>query len=45
MNKKGEKVFGRLVSDLLNEKYGDVFGKWTVKNETLSGLLRNGLPA
>ena len=45
LNEFGGVVFGRLVSDLLNEKYGDLFGKWTVKNETLSEQLAMGVAA
>lgn len=45
LNEWGGTVFGRLVSDLLVEKYGEVFGEWTVPNATLSALLEEGLPA
>jgi len=42
LNPWGEVVFARMVSDLLVEKYGEEFGEWTVKNETLSGLIKDG---
>lgn len=45
LNEWGGTVFGRLVSDLLVEKYGRVFEEWTVPNATLSALLDEGLPA
>lgn len=45
LNEYGGVVFGRLVSDLLNEKYGEVFGEWTVPNATLSEALAEGVPA
>jgi len=44
LNEWGSVVFGRLVSDLLVEKYKDI-KVWTKANETLSGLLREGVPA
>lgn len=37
-------VFGRLVSDLLVEKYKDI-AVWTKPNATLSEALKEGLPA
>ncbi|KAK4499310.1 hypothetical protein PRZ48_009823 [Zasmidium cellare] len=45
LNEWGGIVFGRLVSDLLVGGFGEEFGKWTVANETLSALLREGVPA
>lgn len=45
LNDWGSVVFGRMVSDLLVEKYSELFGKWTVKNETLSEAIKNGVPA
>ena len=42
LNPWGEVVFARMVSDLLVEKYGGEFGQWTVGNETLSALIRDG---
>ncbi|KAF2164013.1 carbohydrate esterase family 12 protein [Zasmidium cellare ATCC 36951] len=45
LNEWGGTVFGRLVSDLLVEKYEEVFGDWTAPNATLSALLEEGLPA
>ncbi|EUC49614.1 carbohydrate esterase family 12 protein [Bipolaris oryzae ATCC 44560] len=42
LNPWGEVVFGRVVSDLLVEKYAGEFGQWTVRNETLSRLIREG---
>ncbi|KXT13667.1 hypothetical protein AC579_4991 [Pseudocercospora musae] len=36
LNDYGSVVFGRLVSDLLLEKYGEKFEEWTVPNATLS---------
>ncbi|EMD97335.1 carbohydrate esterase family 12 protein [Bipolaris maydis ATCC 48331] len=42
LNPWGEVVFGRLVSDLLVEKYAGEFKQWTVGNETLSRLIREG---
>ena len=44
LNEWGGVVFGRLVSDLLVEKYKDI-KVWTTANETLSRALRDGLPA
>ena len=44
LNEWGSVVFGRLVSDLLVEKYKDIEG-WTRANETLSRALREGVPA
>lgn len=40
----GGVVFGRMVSDLLVEKFEDVKA-WTVANETLSGLIKDGVAA
>lgn len=45
LNPRGETLFGRMVNDLLNEKYADLFGEYTVENATLSGLLQEGFPA
>ncbi|KAK4623819.1 Rhamnogalacturonan acetylesterase RhgT [Fulvia fulva] len=45
LNDWGSVVFGRMVSDLLVEKYGDVFEQWTVENQTLSEAIEAGLPA
>jgi lysophospholipase L1-like esterase len=42
LNPWGEVVFARMVSDLLVAKYEDEFGAYTVANETLSGLIRDG---
>lgn len=42
LNPWGEVVFGRMVSDLLVEKYTWEFKEWTVGNETLSRLIREG---
>ena len=44
LNPWGGVVFGRLVSDLLVEKFEDV-KKWTVPNATLSEQIREGVPA
>lgn len=44
LNAWGGVVFGRMVSDLLVEKFEDVKA-WTVANETLSGLIRDGVAA
>jgi hypothetical protein len=44
LNEWGSVVFGRLVSDLLVEKYEDV-AVWTRPNVTLSAKLREGVPA
>lgn len=44
LNEWGSVVFGRLVSDLLVEKYRDI-EVWTKANETLSRQLREGVPA
>lgn len=44
LNEWGSVVFGRLVSDLLVEKYKDI-RVWTTANETLSRALREGVPA
>jgi hypothetical protein len=44
LNEWGSVVFGRLVSDLLVEKYRDI-AIWTSANETLSEALREGVPA
>lgn len=44
LNEWGSVVFGRLVSDLLVEKYKDI-RVWTKANETLSRALREGVPA
>lgn len=44
LNEWGSVVFGRLVSDLLVEKYSDI-KVWTKANETLSAALREGVPA
>jgi len=44
LNEWGSVVFGRLVSDLLVEKYRDI-AVWTRGNETLSEALREGVPA
>jgi lysophospholipase L1-like esterase len=44
VNAWGGVVFGRMVSDLLVEKFEDVKA-WTVANETLSGLIRDGVAA
>ncbi|RMZ69565.1 major facilitator superfamily transporter [Pyrenophora seminiperda CCB06] len=38
----GEVVFARMVSDLLVENYGEDFKQWTLGNETLSRLIRDG---
>ena len=45
LNAWGSVVFGRLVSDLLVEKYGSVFQEWTVANSTLSEDLGEGIAA
>ncbi|PPJ60097.1 hypothetical protein CBER1_03108 [Cercospora berteroae] len=45
LNDYGSVVFGRLVSDLLVDKYGKQFKEWTVKNQTLSALLAKGIAA
>ncbi|KAF7184978.1 Rhamnogalacturonan acetylesterase RhgT [Pseudocercospora fuligena] len=45
LNDYGSVVFGRLVSDLLVEKYGEIFEEWTVPNATLSAALEEGIPA
>ncbi|KAI5364109.1 putative SGNH hydrolase-type esterase domain, SGNH hydrolase superfamily [Septoria linicola] len=45
LNEWGGVVFGRLVSDLLVEKYPEEFEEWTVRNETLSQLLKDGVAA
>jgi hypothetical protein len=42
LNPWGEVVFARMVSDLLVEKYESEFEEWTVGNETLSGLIKDG---
>jgi hypothetical protein len=42
LNPWGEVVFARMVSDLLVAKYEDEFAAYTVANETLSGLIRDG---
>jgi len=42
LNPWGEVVFARMVSDLLVEKYEEEFGDWTVGNETLSALIKDG---
>ena len=42
LNPWGEVVFARMVSDLLVGKYGEEFGEWTVGNETLSALIKDG---
>jgi hypothetical protein len=42
LNPWGEVVFARIVSDLLVEKYAGEVGEWTVRNETLSRLIRDG---
>jgi lysophospholipase L1-like esterase len=42
LNPWGEVVFARMVSDLLVAKYEDEFGEWTVRNETLSELIKDG---
>ncbi|KAL3426825.1 gdsl-like lipase acylhydrolase [Phlyctema vagabunda] len=42
LNERGSVVFGRLVSDLLVEKYEDI-KEWTVPNKTLSTLIHSGL--
>lgn len=44
LNDWGSVVFGRLVSDLLVEKYDDI-AVWTKPNATLSEALREGIPA
>jgi hypothetical protein len=44
LNEWGSVVFGRLVSDLLVERYEDV-AVWTRPNVTLSAKLREGVPA
>lgn len=44
LNAWGGVVFARIVSDLLVEKY-PFFEAVTVKNETLSALIRAGKPA
>jgi lysophospholipase L1-like esterase len=44
LNDWGGVVFGRLVSDLLVEKFEDVKA-WTVANETLSEQIRDGVAA
>lgn len=44
LNSWGSVVFGRLVSDLLGEKFEDI-RMWTVANETLSRELQEGVPA
>jgi lysophospholipase L1-like esterase len=43
LNKWGEVVFARLVSDLLVEAYPEEFGGVTIKNETLSQGIRDGV--
>ncbi|KXT03984.1 hypothetical protein AC578_9247 [Pseudocercospora eumusae] len=45
VSKYGSVVFGRLVSDLLLEKYGQIFEEWTLPNATLSEALKEGKPA
>ncbi|EME87763.1 carbohydrate esterase family 12 protein [Pseudocercospora fijiensis CIRAD86] len=45
LNDHGSVVFGRLVSDLLVGKYGELFKEWTVPNVTLSEALEEGVPA
>ncbi|KAF2135245.1 carbohydrate esterase family 12 protein, partial [Aplosporella prunicola CBS 121167] len=44
LNEHGSVVFGRLVSDLLEEKYDDI-AEWTTKDEELSQLIKDGKPA
>lgn len=44
LNDWGSVVFGRLVSDLLVEKYKDI-AAWTKPNATLTAALENGVPA
>lgn len=44
LNDRGSVVFGRLVSDLLVEKYKDIVA-WTKPNATLSAALKEGVPA
>lgn len=45
LNEWGGVVFARIVSDLLVEKYPDLFADATKKNETLSALIKAGKPA
>jgi len=42
LNDHGSVVFGRIVSDLMVEKYGDI-GRWTLPNRTLSFDVENGI--
>lgn len=45
VNEWGGVVFARIVSDLLVGKYPEEFEGVTVKNETLSGLIAEGVAA
>jgi len=42
LNDHGSVVFGRIVSDLMVEKYEDI-GRWTLPNRTLSFDVENGI--
>lgn len=44
LNDWGKVVFGRMVSDLMVEKYKDI-AAWTKPNATLSEQIENGIPA
>ncbi|KAI0467956.1 SGNH hydrolase-type esterase domain-containing protein [Xylaria cf. heliscus] len=44
LNAWGSVVFGRIVADLLLEKRPDL-GQWIAANETMSELIKEGLPA
>lgn len=45
VNEWGGVVFARIVSDLLVKKYAHEFEAVTAKNETLSRLIAEGIPA
>lgn len=45
LNEWGGVVFARIVSDLLVDKYAQLFRDVTKKNETLSALIEAGKPA
>ncbi|KAJ2904297.1 hypothetical protein MKZ38_008356 [Zalerion maritima] len=45
LSDRGSAVFGRIVADLLLQKKGYELGKWIERNETMTALIRAGLPA
>jgi len=44
LNDYGSVVFGRMVSDLMVDKYDDILF-WTVSNTTLTNEIEHGIPA